>query len=79
MIEENLSLTNLYALNLYYVLVRVELYVISQSDNRHHRTKFNCNLSSYHYNSVKKISALIGIGKRNNSITEFQFNRVNLQ
>ena len=52
MVKQDLAFANLNSLNLDNILVRIQLNVITQSDDRHHCTKFQCDLSSYHNNTV---------------------------
>ena len=52
MIEQNLSFCNLDSFDLNNILVGVQLYVITQTDDRNHCTKFQRNLASDHNNTV---------------------------
>ena len=46
------SFTDLDTFNLNNILVRIQLDIITQTDNRHNRTEFQRNLTSDHYHSV---------------------------
>ena len=67
------------ALNFNYILIRIQLDIIPQTNCRNNTAQFKCNLSSDQYHSVKQVSALIRIGQRNDSVTEFKLNLVNLK
>ena len=52
MIEQDLSLTDLYTFYFNNILIRIQLYVITQPDNRHHSTQLQRDLTSDHYDTV---------------------------
>ena len=79
MVKENFSLADLNSLNFYNILVWIQLNVITQPDDRYHCTKFQSNLSSYHYYPVKQISTLVDIRQWNNTVAEFQLDGVHLK
>ena len=79
MIKENFSLTDLNTLDLNNILIRIQLYVIPQTNDRHYRSEFQCNLSSDHNDTIQKITTLIYICQRDNPISELQFNRIYLK
>ena len=60
-------------------MVRIQLYVITQTNNRHHRTKFQRDLSSDHNYPVQKIAALIHVRQRYNAVSELQLDGIHLQ
>ena len=51
-IEENFSLCDLYAFNLNNILIRVELNIIPQTNNRYNRTQLKRNLTPDHDNTI---------------------------
>ena len=71
-IKHNLTFGDLNALNLDNILVRIQLNVITQTNNRNHGTKFQRNLASNHNHAVQQVSALVDIRQRNNTVTELQ-------
>ncbi len=79
MVKENFPFRYLYAFNLDNILVRVQLDIVAQADNRHHCPKLQRNLPADHHHAVQKIPALVHIGQGDNAITELQLNRVNLK
>ena len=79
MVKQYLSLTDLNSLDFNNILIRVQLNIIPQSDNRYHRTKFQCYLSSDHHDTIQQVTTLVHIRQRDNSVTEFQFDRIHLQ
>ena len=79
MVKKDLTFAYLYTLNLNYILVRIKLNIISQTYYRNNRTQLERYLASYHYNSVKEVSALINISQRNNAITKLKLYRVNVK
>ena len=79
MIKQYLAFTYLYALDLDYILVRVKLDVIPQTYDRNHGTEFKRNLASDHYDTVKKVTTLADIGQRDDTVSEFEFYRIDLQ
>ena len=79
MVKQNLSFADLNTLYLDNVLIRIELYIISESDYRNNRTELQSYLSSDHNHSVEKVTALINIGQRNNTISELKLYRVYLK
>ena len=79
MIKQDLTFTNLDSLDLDNILVRVQLDIVTQSDDRHYSTKLKCDLSSDHDYTVKQITTLIHISKGDDAIPKFQLNRIYLQ
>lgn len=69
-VEQYLALAHRNTFYLYNILVWIKLYIIPESYHRHDTAKFKCYLSSYHNHSVQKITALIYIGKRYDTITK---------
>ena len=78
-VKKDFALCHLNTFNLDDILIRIELDVIAQTDDRHNRAKFQRDLSSDHNDTIQKIPALIDIRKRYDSIAKFQFNRIHLQ
>ena len=79
MVKKDLPFTDLYAFDLNNILVGIQLYVVPQTDNGHHCTKFLCNLSSDHDHTVQQVATLVHICQRNDTITEFQLYGIHLQ
>ena len=79
MVKQDFSLRDLDSLDLNDILIRIQLDIIPETDNRHNRTQFQRHLPSNHYHSIQQVSALIHISQRNNTISKFQFNRIHLQ
>ena len=79
MIEQYLALTYLYTFYFNNILVRIELDIITKTYDRNYGSKFQCNLTPYHNNSVQKISALIDISKGDDTITKLKLNRIHLK
>ncbi|CDF43761.1 unknown [Roseburia sp. CAG:182] len=78
-VKQNLTLCDLNTLDLDNILIWIQLNVITQTDDRHNGTKLQCDLPPDHYNTIQKVSTLIYIRKRNDSISEFQLDRIHLQ
>ena len=76
--SKNTSVTHLDTFYLDNILIRIQLDIITKSDNRHHRAQLQSNLSSNHYDTIQQVTALIYVSKRNDTITKFQFNWINL-
>ena len=79
MVKKDLSLCYLNTLNFNNVLIRIQLDIITQTDDRHNRTKFQGNLSTDHNNTVEKVATLIDICQWNNTITKLQFDWIYLK
>ena len=79
MVKQDLSLTDLNTFDLDDILVRIQLDIITQTDNRHYRTKFQRDLSSDHNHTIQQVTTLVHIRQRNNTVTEFQLDRIHLQ
>ena len=79
MVKQDFSLTDLNTFDLDDILIRIQLNIITQTDNRHHRTKFQRNLSSDHNHAIQQVTALVHIRQRNNTVTEFQLDGIHLQ
>gem|GEM_PF-6218952 len=79
MVKEYLAVRYGYALYLYHILVRIKLYIVPQSYGRYYTAELQCYLTSYEYYSVKQVAALVGIGQRYDTVTEFKLDLVNLQ
>ena len=79
MVKKDLSLCHLDTLDLNNILVRIQLDIITQTDDRHNRTKFQGDLSTDHDNTVKKVATLIDICQWNNTISKLQFDRIYLK
>ena len=56
MIKQNLPFTHLDSFNLNDILVRIKLDIVTQSNNRHNRAKLECNLTTYHNDTIEQIS-----------------------
>lgn len=78
MVKQDFSLTDLNTFDLDDILIRIQLNIITQTDNRHHRTKFQRNLSSDHNHAIQQVTALVHIRQRNNTVTEFQLDGIHL-
>ncbi len=78
-VKQDLTLTHLDPFDLDDILIRIQLDVVTQTDDRHDRTKLQCDLSSYHDNTVQKIPALVDIGERYDTISKLQLDRVDLE
>ena len=70
MVKEDLSLCHLDTLDLNNILVRIQLDIITQTDDRHNRTKFQGDLSTDHDNTVKKVATLIDICQQRKEVRE---------
>ena len=70
MVKQDLSFTDLNAFDLDNILVRVQLDIITQTDNRHHSTKFQCDLPPDHNHTIQQVAALIHIRQRDDSVTK---------
>ena len=79
MVKQDFSLTDLNTFDLDDILIRIQLNIITQTDNRHHRTKFQRNLSSDHNHAIQQVTALVHIRQRNNTVTKFQLDGIHLQ
>ena len=51
-IEKDFSFADLHPFDLNNVLVRIQLNIVTQTNNRHDSTKFQCNLPSDHNDTV---------------------------
>ena len=79
MVKQDLTLTDRNALDLDHILIGIKLNIITKTYHRNNTTKLQCDLTTNHNNTIQKITALIDIRQRNNSITKFKLDRVNLQ
>ena len=78
-VEHDLALGHLDPLDLDDILVRVQLYIITQTDDGHYRTKFERDLAPDHDHTVQKITALRRIRQRDDTISELQLDRIHLK
>ena len=78
MVEKDLALADLHTLYFNNILVWIQLYVITQTNNRHNRTEFQRDLPSDHNHAVQKVASLVDIRQRNNAVAELQLDGINL-
>ena len=78
-VKKDFSLADLNSLDFNNILIGIELDIVAETDNGHHRSKLQRNLPSNHNHTVKQIPALVHISQRNDSVTKFQLDRVYLQ
>ena len=77
MVEHDLALGDLNTLDLDNILARIELDIVPQAYDRNNRTKLESDLPADHHDTVQKIAALVDIGKRYDTITKLQLDRIN--
>ena len=78
-IEKDLALADLHPFYFNNILVRIQLYVITQTNNRHNRTELQRNLPSDHNHAIQKVAALVDVRQRNDAVTKLQLDRIHLQ
>ncbi len=79
MVKKDLTVTDRDSLDLDYILVRIKLDIVAQTDGWHNTAKLKRDLPPYHNNAVKQVSALVYIGKRDNAVTELKLDKIHMQ
>ena len=78
-VKENLSLADLYALDLNDILIGVQLDIVPQTDNGNHASQLHGNLAPNHNHAVKQVSPLVHIRQRNDAVAKLQLDGIHLQ
>src|SRR3954451_20293005 len=79
MVKEKFTSCQFISLNFDSVLIRLQLDIIPDPDDRNDETELDGQLSADHNYTIKKIPALRCIDKRNQTVTEFKFDWIDIQ
>ena len=64
MVQHELTFGNLYAFKFDNIGIRLDLYVVPDTDCRHNQPQFQCTLPPDHDNTIQQIAPLTSINKR---------------
>src|SRR5690606_16636474 len=77
--EQKFAPGNRVPFDLDHIFIRSQLNIVPNSNNRHNQAKLQCALAADHNDPIEQIPALLLIGEWDETVAEFEFDRVDLE